>query len=359
MNLAQTCGCLVLGGIPGLTLPEPYAAALRQGHRGGVVLFRRNVEGDLAQTLTLARRVHQSAPQPLLAVDQEGGRVARLGAPFLRIPSMNTVARVLDAALAERLAEAVGAELAAAGITLNFAPVVDVDTRPENPVIGDRAFGSDPAVCARLGVAWIRGLQQSGVMATAKHFPGHGDTLLDSHFDLPVVTHSIERMERVEWVPFRAAIDAGVSTVMTAHVVCTSLDPDRPATLSPPSLRVLRGRLGFRGLVVTDDLEMHAVAKHQRVQDAAVQAVAAGCDVLLVCQTEEAQERVFESLVAEAERSPAFRTRCEQARDRVVAARARIGVTPADDRELADRIGGRRSQAMADIVASRLAGATS
>jgi len=166
-------------------------------------------------------------------------------------------------------------------------------------------------------------------------------------------------MERVEWVPYRAAIDAGVSTVMTAHVVCTSLDPDRPATLSPPSLRVLRGRLGFRGLVVTDDLEMHAVAKHQRVQDAAVQAVAAGCDVLLVCQTEEAQERVFESLVAEAERSPAFRTRCEQARDRVVAARARIGVTPADDRELADRIGGRRSQAMADIVASRLAGATS
>ncbi len=354
MTVASTCGQIVIGGFPGASLPPSFGRALRNRRRAGAILFTPNVEGGAAALAALARAIHAAAPEPpFVGVDQEGGRVARLRGPWLAVPPMRTVASWGDVAFAERVARAVGAELAAVGITIDFAPVLDVNTCPENPVIGDRAFGSDADTCARFGVAWIRGLQSAGVLACGKHFPGHGDTSKDSHVDLPTVEQSIERLERVELAPFRAAAAAGVASMMTAHVVYPAIDPDRPATLSHAACTALRERIGFRGLLVSDDLEMKAIADRGTIEESAVQAVAAGCDALLVCWSEEKQERALEALVREAELSPAFRARCEQACARGLYARRRSAARPLDDGDVARVVGGVESLAVAAEMTRR------
>jgi beta-N-acetylhexosaminidase len=356
MSLASTCGQLVIGGFPGATLPAGYARALATQRRGGVILFKPNVEGGPAAVASLAREVHAAAPEtPLVGIDQEGGRVARLKAPLLEVPPMRTIASWGDAVLAERIARAVGAELAALGITIDFAPVLDVNTCPQNPVIGDRAFAADAATCAAFGVAWIRGLQSAGLLACGKHFPGHGDTTKDSHVDLPVVDQARERIDRVELVPFRAAVAAGVATLMTAHVVYPAIDPGRPATLSPAVCTGLREAIGFHGMLISDDLEMSAIAARLAVEDAAVQAIAAGCDALLVCWSDDKQERAVEALVREAEQSTAFRRRCEQALARGLEARRRSTARPLDAEALASAIGGAGSRAVAAELQRRIA----
>jgi beta-N-acetylhexosaminidase len=355
---ASVCGQLIIGGFPGTTLPPEYARALRERRRGGVILFKPNVEGGPAAVASIAREVREAAlangdatEPPLLGIDQEGGRVARLRAPLLEVPPMRTVASWGDVALAARIAKAVGAELAALGVNLDFAPVLDVNTCAQNPVIGDRAFGTDAATCASFGVAWIQGLQSAGLLACGKHFPGHGDTTKDSHFDLPVVDQPRQRLDEVELVPFRAAADAGVAAMMTAHVVYPAIDPDRPATLSRAACTELREAIGFRGVLVSDDLEMSAIAARWSIEDAAVQAVAAGCDALLICWSEEKQERALRALVLEAEASPAFRRRCEEANARVLAARRLVG-RPAEG-DWTQVIGGVESRAVADEIARR------
>jgi beta-N-acetylhexosaminidase len=350
-------GELVVGGFAGTSLPEAFARALRERRRGGAILFKSNVEGGPSQVAALTRAVHAAAPEPpLVGIDQEGGRVARLKAPLLVVPPMRTVASWGDVSLAEQIAHAVGTELAALGFTIDFAPVLDVNTCPSNPVIGDRAFGDDAETCARFGAAWVRGLQGAGLLACGKHFPGHGDTSKDSHIDLPVVDQPLERLERVELVPFRAAVEAGVATLMTAHVVYPALDGKRPATMSPAVCTTLRERLGFRGALVSDDLEMQAIAARSTIEDAAVHAIAAGCDVLLVCWSDEKQERAVEALARETERSPAFRERCTQALGRAGEARRRATARPLDDEGLARTIGGESSRTIAAELARRAAG---
>jgi len=349
-------GELVVGGFPGMSLPEGFARALRERRRGGAILFKPNVEGGPSQVAALARAIHAAAPEtPFVGVDQEGGRVARLKAPLLAVPPMRTVASWGDAALAERIARAVGAELAALGFTIDFAPVLDVNTCPQNPVIGDRAFGDDAETCAVFGAAWVRGLQASGVLACGKHFPGHGDTSKDSHVDLPVVNQPLERLERVELVPFRAAVAAGVATLMTAHVVYPALDRDRPGTMSPAVCTALRQQIGFRGVLVSDDLEMQAIAARSTIEDAAVHAIAAGCDVVLVCWSDEKQERAIGAIAREGERSPAFRARCEEAHARVTEARRRATARPLDDAGIASIVGGAESRAVAAEMTRRSA----
>jgi beta-N-acetylhexosaminidase len=349
-------GELVVGGFPGTTLPDSFARALREGERGGAILFKPNVEGGIRQIAALTRSIHATATlAPLVGIDQEGGRVARLRAPLLDVPPMRSVGSWGDEVFAERVAHAVGTELAALGFTIDFAPVLDVHTCADNPVIGDRAFGSDAASCARFGVAWIRGLQAAGLLACGKHFPGHGDTSKDSHVDLPIVEQPRERLESVELVPFRAAVAAGVASLMTAHVVYRAVDPLRPATLSTEVCTVLRGQIGFRAMLVSDDLEMAAIAARWAIEDAAVQAVAAGCDALLVCWSDEKQARVVEALTRESERSPAFRARCEEAGARVREARARSTARPLDDAGVARVVAGEESRAVGAEIARRKA----
>jgi beta-N-acetylhexosaminidase len=253
-----------------------------------------------------------------VAIDQEGGRVQRLRAPWTEWPPMRRLGERDDPGETARLARALARELADLGIDLDFAPVVDVDTNPANPVIGDRSFGRDPARVARHARAFIEAMQAAGVAACAKHFPGHGDTSEDSHVALPRVDHALGRLRAVELVPFRAAAEAGVASMMTAHVLLPCFDPRVPATLCGAALGLLRGEIGYDGLVFGDDFEMAAVARHFPPREATRRALEAGVDALLVCSRADVRDLVL----AELEAAPA--ARLEPALRRVAALKTRF-----------------------------------
>ena len=280
-------GQLLIGSMPGTTVPAELRSLAREFQLGGVILFTRNIEAP-AQVAELSHDIQSlAAEMPLwVSIDQEGGRVARLQAPFTEWPPMAVLGRCGDPAVASRFAVALAAELRAVGITLDYTPVLDIHTNPKNPVIGDRALAADAAMVGTLGAAIVRGLQDNGVAACGKHFPGHGDTSVDSHDELPIVEHPPDRIERVECVPFLDAIRADVAFIMTAHLLVPSLDEDTPATLSRRIVHdLLRKKLGFGGVILSDDLEMEALARTYPVPEAAVQAIAAGCDAVLVCRS--------------------------------------------------------------------------
>lgn len=313
-------GQLLFVGFAGETVPPDLAERIREGRIGGVVLFRRNIR-DPAQVRALTAELHRLAPPeaPLtVAVDQEGGRVQRLRDPWTEWPPMRALGgRKLADTTA--FARALALELLDAGFDLDFAPIVDVDSNPQNPVIGDRSFGRDPATVGRHAAAQIEAMQELGIAACAKHFPGHGDTDLDSHFALPRLDLDRERLERTELVPFRAAIAAGVASIMTAHVLFPKLDRERPATLSPSVMAILRDELGYDGLVFSDDIEMKAVADRFSVEERSLGVLRAGVDVVLVCSQADLREEVLAKL----ERGPDDLV--EDALRRLVAFKQRFG----------------------------------
>jgi beta-N-acetylhexosaminidase len=326
--IRRSIGQLLIGSLPGTTVPAEMRSLTREFGLGGVILFARNIEAP-EQVAELAHDVQSLAGElPLwVSIDQEGGRVARLRAPFTEWPPMATLGRSGDVELASRFAAALAAELRAVGITLDYAPVLDIHTNPNNPVIGDRALAEDAETVGKLGGAIIRALQGNGIAACGKHFPGHGDTSVDSHFELPVVEHPPDRIRRVECVPFREAIKAGVAFIMTAHVLVPSFDEEKPATLSRRIVYdLLREELAYEGVILSDDLEMRALAASYSVSDAAVQAIAAGCDGVLVCRATVAdrtsdidvQFQVLEALIhaVEEDRIPYKRVEDALARQR-------------------------------------------
>jgi beta-N-acetylhexosaminidase len=319
----QAARCLI-AGIAG---PTPTAEELELVRRGigGVILFARNVQ-DPAQVAELSRTLKAAAPGPLLvSIDQEGGRVQRLRPPhWTAIPSMRRIGALDEAggvnglssaAVAERLGKLVARELLACGIDLNYAPVVDVDTNPKNPVIGDRAFAREAARVARLGIAFAKAMESVGVASCAKHYPGHGDTSQDSHKTLPRLAHDLSRLWECELVPFVAAARAGIASVMTAHVLFEAFDR-LPATLSPKALGLLRYDVGFRGACISDDLEMAAIVERFGVVDSAAMAIGAGCDLILVCHTLELQHQAIESIARAARSGPLPRERLAEAAQR-------------------------------------------
>ena len=290
-------------GFDGLAASADVKRLIREYGVGHIILFARNVDTP-EQVAELVRELQECARDArlslplLIAVDQEGGRVARLRRPWTEWPPLEALGRTGDEELARRMGVALAHELAACGIRLDFAPVMDVHTTEDNPIINDRSFGEDPQLVARLGAAMIRGFQESGVAACAKHFPGHGDTDLDSHVALPRISHSRSRLEEVELPPFRAAIAAGVATIMTVHAVIQDLDDTVPATLSPRIVRgLLRKDLGYPGVIVSDDLEMKAVYDRWKPAESAVLAVKAGCDILPVCEKHDNQVDAMEAVI--------------------------------------------------------------
>jgi beta-N-acetylhexosaminidase len=293
-------GQLLFAGFEGTELPEDLARLVRAGRVGGVVLFARNLR-DPEQVRDLVARLHDLAPgdTPLcVSIDQEGGRVQRLRAPWTEWPPMRRLGERDDPAETARVARALARELSDLGIDLDFAPVVDVDTNPANPVIGDRSFGRDAERVARHATAFIEAMQGAGVGACAKHFPGHGDTHEDSHVALPRVDHSLGRLREVELVPFRAAARAGVASIMTAHVLLPCFDPSVPATLCGAALELLRAEIDYDGVVFGDDFEMAAVAEHFPPREATRRALEAGVDALLVCRRTDMREEVLAELEA-------------------------------------------------------------
>jgi beta-N-acetylhexosaminidase len=327
--MRRLCGQLVVGGFDGTTLPRSFARALASGERGGAVLFARNLTPDPMQCAELARAIAEAAPEepPLVSIDQEGGRVARLKAPILELPPMRRFGDLGGPGhvLATQAATALARQLAALGITMDFAPVLDVNTCATNPVIGDRAFGDEPGVVSAMGLAWMQGLLAGGVHACGKHYPGHGAATKDSHVDLPVIALDEPTLATVHERPFLACASTAPA-FMTAHVIYPALDAELPATLSRKVLARLRP--AFRGCIVSDDLEMKAIADRWTVEESAVLAVEAGCDALLVCKSEELQERAVDALASRAARDASFEARVREAQARFVALRERVPPRP-------------------------------
>ncbi len=302
MTLRDKVGQVFMIGFTGTSVTKDLEALMAEYKPGGVILFSRNLQ-SVDQIVRLTNQLQKLSPkQPLLiSVDQEGGRVSRLPRAFTTFPSCGVLGRCDSSELAYAAAVATAKELRAVGLNMNMAPVLDVDTNPDNPIIGDRAFSSSATQVAALGLATVAGLQDNKVLACGKHFPGHGDTSADSHAELPKVGSSADRLREVELRPFRHAIENGLASIMTAHVLYPALDESRPATLSPYILtELLRNELHFQGLVVTDDLEMNAIVDHYGVGEAAVLAFRAGADILLLCKDRDrivtAMETVYEAV---------------------------------------------------------------
>lgn len=328
--LRRRIGQLLIGSVPGRSVPVEMTALAREFDLGGVTLFGRNIESpEQVLDLSIAIEALGIESPAWVAVDQEGGRVARLRAPFTVWPPMAALGRAPGEALATRFATALAGELRAVGITLDFAPVLDILTNPKNPAIGDRALSDDAARTAALGAAIVRALQEGGLAACGKHFPGHGDTAVDSHHDLPVVDHGPDRLRAVEWLPFRAAIEAGVACVMTAHVVVPALDAERPATLSPKVVGLIKSELRHPGMVVSDDLDMQAIAARWPAPEAVIEAVKAGCDAVLVCSGNlDVQAAVLEALVKAVENGVIPHARLDDAATRIARQKQRFLAVP-------------------------------
>jgi beta-N-acetylhexosaminidase len=288
-------------GFAGVEVSPELRSLAREFDLGGVILFGRNVQAP-EQVADLVHQLRQLGPDepPWIAVDQEGGKVARLRRPFTEWPGMVALGRGGDLALTRRFARALADELKLVGISLDFTPELDVHTNPLNPVIPrERAISEKAEVVAEHGRAIVETLQQAGIAACGKHYPGHGDTSTDSHHTLPTVEQPPERLREVEFVPFRAAIEAGVASIMTAHVLVPSLDEGRPASLSRAIVRdILREEMHFEGLIISDDLEMRAIADTYTLEQGSVLAIEAGCDVVLLCGADQGrQAAALEGLV--------------------------------------------------------------
>ena len=401
-KLRRDIGEILWFGIPGTELTEDTARALCFGVApeqatamvGAVILFKRNLKMapgnggvDLEALVELNRSLHELGARvagrgaedggsPLwIAVDQEGGRVQRVrqpatvwppmfsfeeltdlddGGPMDRVADRAAVEAAIEA-LAEEVGAAMGEELAALGFDIDFAPVLDVHSNPANPIIGDRAFSRDPDRAAAYAVAFARGLERAGVLGCGKHFPGHGDTSTDSHLVLPRLDHDLARLHEIELVPFRRAIAAGIPMIMTAHVVFSAVEDGVPATLSRRVVTdLLRGELGFDGLVISDDLGMRAIAGHHGTGDAVVRALLAGCDVLPLCNDWSQQIEAHEALLRAAETDSTLRARIAESAERVRRAKRQHrerGLSPGS-RKVAEVCGSPANKALA----ARLAG---
>lgn len=310
LTLEQAVGQKLMLSFVGRELPATMRRTLQQQHVGGVTLFRSLNVSDPAQVRQLTAELQRAAaetgqPPLLIGADQEGGQLMAVGGTTC-FPGNLALGATGSTDLSYQTGYALGLELAAMGINVNYAPDCDVNINPHNPVIGTRSFGEDPALVARLGSAMIQGLQAAGVAATAKHFPGHGDTAADTHHGLAVVAHDRRRIQQVEIPPFAAAIAAGVRLVMSAHIAFPAFDGGAtlPATLSPMLLRgLLRRELGFEGVIISDALEMGAIMQGPGLVIDALASAAAGVDLLLLNADETIQQNVYSGLLQAARRT--------------------------------------------------------
>lgn len=287
----KTLGQRLSVGFDGFTVPDEFAQLVREYKVGNVILFRRNIQSrdqlrrlcaDLTELI-----LRETGLPPFIMLDEECGSVSRLAHIGTPTPSAMAIGATGDPSNAHAVGRMIGEELRAVGVNFNLAPVLDVNTNPLNPVIGIRSFGGAPEQVAAMGVAYARGLQEAGVIACGKHFPGHGDTAVDSHIGLPLVEKSADEVRRLELVSFRAAIAAGIDAIMSAHVIFPALEPDRvPSTVSRQVLTgLLREELGFKGLIISDGMEMRAVMDMFGIENASCRALNAGVDVALICHS--------------------------------------------------------------------------
>jgi len=294
----STVGELLMVGFEGTELSDETSAFFSQASIGGTILFQKNYK-DPKQVANLINQIQDSRNElPLwISVDQEGGRVQRFKEPFTLIPTASQIGICNSPRLTYEVSEVIAKELNAVGVNLNFCPVADIMTNPDNPVIGDRAYGTNEQIVTQIVTAMVRGHLTNKVQPCVKHFPGHGDTNVDSHFDLPKVDTTLETMRDREFKPFIKASKSRCAMLMTAHVVCTSIDPDRPATISKKIIsEILREELRYSRIIISDDLEMKAIADNFGPEEVPVLVLQAGCDIMIY-RSEEAGRHAYEVLL--------------------------------------------------------------
>ncbi len=343
MTLREQVGQLFMIGFDGTDLSPALISWIQEYQPGGIILFSRNLvdASQIAHMTNALQELALSSPL-LMAIDQEGGKVSRLPSGFTIFPPAATVAACGSPDFAYQAAAVTAQELRAVGFNMNMAPVLDVNTNPSNPIIGDRAFSGDPEQVCTLGNATISGLHDHGVIACGKHFPGHGETTKDSHKELPVVTLPKERLEKIELQPFRSAIAHGLMTMMSAHIHYPALDDTVPATLSHPIMTtLLRDELGFSGVILSDDLEMNAIAEHSSMGEAAVRSIQAGVDLILICHQQPRQAEAIEAIEQAVANGDISRDRLEASLTRIAALKQRflLPYTPVDYNHISKIVG--------------------
>lgn len=300
MSLGEKVGQLVIAGLEGYGVDENSKHLIEQYHVGGFILFKKNIKdsGQMLSLLNSLKGTNSVNKIPLfLSIDEEGGRISRFPDEFLKFPTNEKIGELNNAALSNKVGSIIGQELKAFGFNVDFAPVLDINSNPNNPVIGDRSFGPNANIVSRLGVETMKGLQSQNVISVVKHFPGHGDTSVDSHVGLPVVNHNIDRLKSFELVPFASAIENGADAVMVAHILLPKIDASNPASFSKAVISdILRTEMKFDGVVITDDFTMGAIMKNYDIGKAAVKSIQAGSDIVLVCHGYGNQEAVIKAL---------------------------------------------------------------
>ncbi|MBC8078800.1 MAG: beta-N-acetylhexosaminidase [Gorillibacterium sp.] len=300
LTLKEKIGQLVLVGMEGTIAGEDDRNLIQSRKVGGIIFFKPNLinKGQTVKLINDLKQLNLNNPIPLwLSVDEEGGRVTRLPAEFAKLPTSQSIGLVNNLSYSRQVGSLIGQELHSVGMNMDFAPVMDVNSNPNNPVIGDRSFGDQPDIVSRLGIQTMKGLQSENVASVIKHFPGHGDTSVDSHIGLPVVQHDLDRLRSLELIPYARAIEQGADAIMVAHILLPKLDDNHPASFSKPIITgLLREELGFDGVVMTDDMTMGAVAEHYNLGDAAVHSILAGADIVLVCHDYAKENAVLSAL---------------------------------------------------------------
>jgi beta-N-acetylhexosaminidase len=323
MTLDEKIGQMVIIGVDGTALSEQTRDLIERYHVGGVILYKNNILNK-AQTTDFLNELKQVNTKqnklPLwLSVDQEGGRVSRMPDEYSKLPTNRAIGKINNKEFSYKLGNILGKELRSVGFNMDFAPVLDINSNPNNPVIGDRSFGANANVVSILGVQTLLGIQAQKVASVVKHFPGHGDTSVDSHLDLPVVQTDLKRLRTFEWLPFKAAIDNKVDAIMVAHILLPKIDPDHPASFSKTIItNYLREELKFNGVVMTDDMTMGGIVNHYELKDAAVQAINAGCDVIMVAHEYNKAVEVLTNLKSKAETGEISEQRLDQSVYRIL-----------------------------------------
>ncbi len=360
MTLEEKVGQLIMIGFGGTRVNSQIRKWLVSRKAGGVALFSRNII-DFEQTARFTRELHAlvAGGVPIfLALDQEGGNVVRVKDGAMVLPGNMALGATRSSMLAYVAGQALGVDLRLLGFNMNLAPVLDVNSNPQNPVIGIRSYGERPELVGELGSWYIRGHQEQGVIAVAKHFPGHGDTRSDSHFSMPKVGADMQRLEEIELAPFKRAMQSGLDAVMTAHIALPRVaeTPSTPATLSHVVLtKILREKLGYDGLVLTDGLEMQGIIERYGAGPAAVKAVLAGADMTMVLWMPDIKEQVYEALMAATKSGEIPRDRLDASVRRVLSLKARRGLFARKLEPLQDLLARRNDNPIHAQVAERIA----
>lgn len=306
MTINQKIGQMVIVGLEGETTDPKVEELINSYQVGGFILFKRNIS-SASQTVELLNNLKQINDslndQPLfLSVDEEGGRVSRMPNEFIKLPTNQVIGSINNETFAAQYGEQIAKQIRMLGFNMDFAPVLDINSNPNNPIIGDRSFSSKQSIVTNLGVNMMKGISKEGIIPVVKHFPGHGDTSMDSHIGLPIINRNLTQLVNFELKPFAKAVNQGAEVVMVAHLLLPELDPTYPASLSKVLIHdVLRQKLGFEGVVITDDMTMGAIETNYGIGEAVVQSVKAGTDIVLVCHSYDKQIAAIEALKKAAE----------------------------------------------------------